>query len=283
MIPLLYRVLFTCFPKRLFSSCLGKLASASLPAWLLKCVIRVYAGWFRINLGQFEKTDWQCFNEFFVRTLRPEARKLSLPPVLSSPCDGKIIQGGTVNNEQFLQIKNQSCSLGGLWGANIFPKAPPASAFESGKFLSIYLSPRDYHRFHLPCDAQIKWLVHMPGDLWTVSPLGLRAIPGLFLRNERIALGMNSSFGQWIFIAIAATGVSNIQLSFSGDTNNQSHWRPTFREIKPTCNLKQNQELGKFLMGSSLMLVFPPNAVTLSSSLKPGKPLLLGQKIGAIK
>ncbi len=283
--PFLYRALFACLPKRILSRVVGQLASASVPRWLLHPIIRAYAGWFRIVLSQFEApppSGWGSFNAFFTRAFYPQARKFAAPPALSAPCDGRIIQCGTIKEGRFLQIKNQSCPLGGLWGEDLLADVPAAATFENGTFLSIYLSPRNYHRFHLPCSANMRWRAHLPGDLWSVSSLGLRAVPGLFLRNERLACGMQSRFGQWVFIAIAATGVGNIQLAAPSTPTNRPFAKPSFQYFSSAHSFKHGQELGRFLLGSSLVLVFPADTIRISSHLHPGDPLRLGEEIGRI-
>jgi phosphatidylserine decarboxylase len=272
--------LFRWFPKSAFSRLMGALASRAWPGPLLRLVIGIYIRFYRIDMGNFEvpPQGFSTFNAFFTRPLKAGARPIdSDPSRLVSPVDGTVSAAGTISQGRLIQAKGMDYSLGELLAG----AADPAG-YEGGSYLTIYLSPRDYHRIHAPCAAQVTGFAYVPGELWTVSPSGLRSVPGLFARNERLLTVLSASWGEALLIAVGAMVVGKIRVVYEDVTSNIKHARPHAGQPARPCSLEKGGELGRFELGSTVILLFPPGMVTLNT-LRPGEGLMLGQAIGTVR
>jgi len=277
---LMYYVLFRWFPKNGFSRMMGHLAGTRWPRWLLSSVIRIYILVFNIDMTQFQTPpggDWGTFNTFFTRPLVKGARPLHADVrTLISPVDGTVSQGGTITDGRLIQAKGKTYSLAELLGHE-----PGWQAYEGGTFLTIYLSPKDYHRIHTPSAARVTGFTYEPGELWTVSPAGVNGVPNLFSRNERIVSWLETGFGEMALVAVGATVVGGIQVVYSAVTSNRPEAQRRSERLAQPYPLERGAELGRFLLGSTVILLARPGEARLDA-LAPGQPLRLGQPIGSI-
>lgn len=272
--------LFRWFPKSAFSRLMGALASHPWPGPLLRLVIGIYTRFYRIDMGDFEvpPQGFSTFNAFFTRPLRAGARPIDAGPSrLVSPVDGIVSAVGSISRGRLIQAKGMDYSLDDLLAG----AAQPA-VYEGGSYLTIYLSPRDYHRIHAPCAARVTGFAYVPGELWTVSPSGLRSVPGLFARNERLLTILSTSWGELLLIAVGAMVVGRIRVVYDDVTSNLKAARPYAGKPAKPCSLEKGSELGRFELGSTVILLFPPGLVTLNP-LQPGESLMLGQAIATVK
>ena len=272
--------LFRWFPKSAFSRLMGALASHAWPAPLLRLVIAIYTRFYRIDMGYFEvpPEGFSTFNAFFTRPLKAGARPIDADPGrLVSPVDGTVSAIGAISKGRLIQAKGMDYGLGELLAG----AAEPA-AYEGGSYVTIYLSPRDYHRIHSPCAASVTGFAYVPGELWTVSPSGMRSVPGLFARNERLLTVLSSGWGEVLLIAVGAMVVGKIKVVYDGVESNIKGGTPDSGKPAKPCPLDKGAELGRFELGSTVIILFPPDAVVLNP-MQPGENLMLGQPIGTIK
>lgn len=223
---------------------------------------------------------YPTFNDFFTRALKSGARTIdSEPGSIVSPCDGRISQLGDIRDGRIFQAKGHYYSLTALLGES----ESRASAFEGGSFCTIYLSPRDYHRVHMPLAGELKEMVHVPGRLFGVSPSAVRAIPQLFTRNERMVALFDTAQGPMAVVMVAALNVAAIETVWSGPLT-----PPTITKTQ-TCRyagcgdpitLDKGQEMARFNMGSTVIVLFPRSTLQWDSELNQRSILKLGQRLG---
>ena len=216
--------------------------------------------------------------DFFTRALREGARPIDpAPEAVVAPCDGAWGAAGTVRDGTLLQLKGRPYSLGDLLGSDA-----EAAAYEGGDFATLYLSPRDYHRFHMPCAARLLAAVHLPGSLWPVNRIGVEGVPGLFAENERICATFEIQPGRRIAIAaVGATLVGKVRVVFDDlCTGEGAEPRPRAYDDRGLVFAK-GEEWGRFEFGSTLVLVATPGALRLDPA-PPGTPLRLGTRIGTL-
>ena len=275
----MYYTFFRLFPKRTFSRAMGLLASIRWPAWLLRPVLTLYIRAFRIDMAEFvvPPEGFPTFNAFFTRHVQPGGRPLAEDPAaLLSPVDGTVISASPIRTGHLLQAKGQTYSLAALLG-----QSEGWEAYEGGTQLTVYLSPRDYHRIHTPCTGEVRRLVYVPGDLWTVSPLGVQGVPGLFARNERAIAFLATDFGEVAVVAVGATVVGSVRLAFHPLRTNQLFAAPLDTVLTPPAKLERGAELGRFELGSTVIVLCRPGEAVLED-LAPGTVLRMGQAIGRI-
>jgi phosphatidylserine decarboxylase len=224
-------------------------------------------------------SDFETFNAFFTRELGKNARLIDPDPSsFISPCDGKISQCGRITSDRMLQAKGQHYSL---W--SLLARDSSASEFVNGFFHTIYLSPRDYHRVHMPLDGRLRRMIHVPGRLFSVAPYTVRRVPRLFTRNERVISLFDTQHGTMAVILVGAMLVSSMQTQWSGVVTPprgrkivSGDW--SRREIK----LARGQEMGRFNMGSTVILLLPAAAVSTLEDYSPDDPVVMGQKLGRL-
>lgn len=270
-------------PKHLLSRFVGKLASAQLgklTTFLIKTFIRCY----KIDLKDAVITDisqYKTFNEFFTRSLKTTARPLvSDAKALAEPVDGTISELGDIYKDAVLQAKGHYYSLEALLGGD----AKAYASFENGSFVTVYLSPKDYHRVHMPFDGKLEKMVFVPGDLFSVNPLTARSVDNLFARNERVVCFFkNEKIGRFAVVMVGATIVASIETVFAGvvapSAKREKH---VYSYEKDNIVLKKGDELGRFLLGSTVVCVFPKNKVEFAKGLKNGTPVKMGTRLGEI-
>jgi phosphatidylserine decarboxylase len=271
--------LFRWIPKSAISRLMGVLASVPWPGWVLRPVVRLYVAVYRIDMEQFETPPggFATFNAFFTRPLRPGARPVDPDPrCLVSPVDGAVSAAGRIEQGRLIQAKGRSYEL-----ADLLAGGADAEAYEGGSFLTLYLSPRDYHRIHAPGAARVTGYSYVPGQLWTVSPSGTKSVPRLFARNERLLSVLAADWGDMLLIAVGALVVGKIRVVYHSVTSNRIGAVAESGQLAQPYPLEKGQELGRFELGSTVILLFPPGAVALEP-FQPGDAVKLGQTIARL-
>ncbi len=262
-------------PKRALTQLAGALAGARAGA-LTTGVIRWFVGRYGVNMSEAAEPDiaaYPSFNEFFTRALKPGARPL-VDASLICPVDGAISQFGAIAGDQIFQAKGHAYSTTALVGGD----AALATRFENGHFATLYLSPRDYHRIHMPRAGRLARMIHVPGDLFSVNPTTARGVPGLFARNERVVCVFESDAGPFVLVLVGATIVGSMATVWHGVVNPPRpgmvrEWR---YEDKPI-ELAPGAEMGRFLLGSTVVLLFPEGPLAFNPAWAPGGAIRMGE------
>ncbi len=266
-------------PKQAITAIAGKLASAKAGK-LTTAVIRWFVKRYQVNMDEAEQPDistYESFNEFFTRPLKKSARQMTKADYVC-PVDGAISQFGNINADQIFQAKgHQYSTIAMLAGDKTL-----AANFQNGHFATLYLSPKDYHRIHMPCDGRLKSMTHVPGDLFSVNPTTAQCLPGLFARNERVICEFDSAHGVFVMILVGATIVGSMATVWHGVVNpprlgSVNTWTYENQSI----TFKQGEEMGRFLLGSTVVVLFPENTLVFNRTWKPAKPVNLGEKMAS--
>lgn len=264
-------------PKQALTALMGKLAQAEAGG-LTTAVIRRFIQRYNVNMAEAAEPDpaaYATFNAFFTRALKEGVRPLSAADWIC-PVDGAISQFGKIQGEQIFQAKGHEYSATALVGGD----AALAQQFENGSFATIYLSPRDYHRIHMPCAGKLRRMIYVPGDLFSVNPTTARGVPGLFARNERVVCVFDSAHGPFVLVLVGATIVGSMATVWHGLVNpprpgHIKSWDYTGAEA---VELAQGAEMGRFQLGSTVVMLFPQDArVTFNPQWQPAGPVQLGQ------
>ena len=242
-------------PKQALTALAGKLANIR-GGGMTTSFIQWFAGKYGVNMAEAANPDlaaYATFNDFFTRPLKAGARPMA-QTALVSPVDGAVSQLGAIKHDQIFQAKGHSYSTRALVGGD----ADLASQFEDGSFATIYLSPKDYHRIHMPCDGRLMRMIYVPGDLFSVNPATARGVPGLFARNERVVCVFETATGPFVLTLVGATIVGSMATVWHGVVNpprtrKVREWRYDDQNIV----LKKGDEMGRFLLGSTVVLLFP--------------------------
>ena len=267
-------------PKGALTNFAGRIAGAKGGAMTTR-LIRWFVGRYNVNMDEAldpDITHYTSFNDFFTRALRPDARPLAQADYIC-PVDGRISQFGTIDKDQIFQAKGHHFSTTALVGGD----AALAARFEHGSFANLYLSPRDYHRIHMPCDGRLTRMIYVPGELFSVNPTTARGIPGLFARNERVVCVFDTANGPFVMTLVGATIVGSMATVWHGVVN-----PPRTGEIRDwsyandNVVLKQGEELGRFLLGSTVVMLFPKDTVQFNAGWQPAGPVQLGEVMGNV-
>ncbi|MBT1539350.1 phosphatidylserine decarboxylase [Ralstonia solanacearum] len=262
-------------PKLLITRLLGMFARRRCGA-LTQWAIRRFIARYNVNMAEAVQTEpgaYATFNDFFTRALRPGARPLATARLVC-PVDGAISQFGRIERDQIFQAKGKSFSSSALLASN----EALARRFDDGLFATLYLSPRDYHRIHMPCDGRLVSMRYVPGELYSVNPATARAIDALFARNERVVCEFDSPHGPFALVLVGATIVGSIATAWHGIVNpprspSVRHWDYRDRNI----TLKQGEEMGRFLLGSTVVLLFPQGPLQFNPDWAPTRSVHLGE------
>lgn len=274
---------------------LPQLAITRFAGWFAECQwgflthtgIKLFAKAYKVNFSEAEKekaSDYASFNEFFIRTLKTDARPIvEGDKTLCLPADGRVSEVGEIEDNQLFQAKGHHFSLETLLAND----EELAEQFKNGQFLTTYLSPRDYHRVHMPCDGTLRKMIYVPGELYSVNPFLARHIPDLFARNERVICVFDTAFGPLVQILVGATVTASMSTVWAGVIN-----PPRTKEVKvwtypsegdSAVVLKKGQEMGAFRLGSTVVNLFPQNAVDLNLNLREGEPTKMGELMATVK
>ena len=248
-------------------------------------VIKAFAKKYNVDMSEAKKenfSDYESFNQFFIRELKDDARKINEnPTALCLPADGRVSQIGHIDDERLLQAKGHFFSLSDLLAGD----EELVNTFKNGEFATIYLSPRDYHRVHMPCDATLRKMIYVPGDLFSVNPFLAEHVPNLFARNERVICVFDTAFGPMAQILVGATITASMSTVWAGVIN-----PPRTGEVKvwtyqgdSAIKLTKGQEMGAFQLGSTVINLFPANSVTLAEHLEVDVPVRMGEILATMK
>lgn len=246
---------------------------------------RLFTPWFirhfGIDMREARQPDWrryENFNQFFTRELRPGARPVEGGETdLICPVDGRVSQAGSLHEERLLQAKGHDYSLTALLGG----ESEWTASFRNGEFATLYLSPRDYHRIHMPVTGRLLETVHVPGHLFSVNPATTRHIPGLFARNERVVCYFETAIGPMAMVLVGAIFVASIETVWAGVIT-----PPAGREVRrrdyreQDIVLEKAAEMGRFNMGSTVILLFGREAMEWDARIRAGAPVRMGQRLG---
>ena len=266
-------------PKQALTALAGKFASARAGATTTR-FIRWFVGKYQVDMQEAANPDissYASFNDFFTRALKPGIRPLA-DSDLVCPVDGAVSQFGPIAKGQIFQAKGHQYSATALLGGD----AEAARLYDNGSFATIYLSPRDYHRIHMPCDGRLTRMVYVPGSLFSVNPTTARGVPGLFARNERVVCFFESEHGPFVLTLVGATIVGSMATVWHGTVNpprpgRMQEWRYEGQNIV----LKKGEEMGRFMLGSTVVLLFPQSDLGFNSAWQPVKPVRLGEAMAS--
>jgi len=262
-------------PKQALTALAGKAAGAQAGK-LTTTVVDWFVRRYNVDMAEAANPDtasYPTFNAFFTRALKPGARPVAQAGLIC-PVDGAISQFGAVQRDQILQAKGHHYSTTALVGGD----AALAAQFVDGSFATLYLSPRDYHRIHMPCDGRLLRMIHVPGALFSVNPTTARGVPGLFARNERVVCVFESQHGPFVLALVGATIVGSMATVWHGVVNpprpgQLRDWRYDDQRIE----LKQGEEMGRFLLGSTVVMLFPKPTLRFNPSWSAGRAIRLGE------
>ena len=267
-------------PKRLLTQLMGRVADLR-GGPLTRAMIRSFIAKYGVNMEEAADPrieSYPSFNDFFTRALRPGVRPIADAPFIC-PVDAAISQFGPIERDQIFQAKGHSYSTTALVGGD----EALARRFDHGHFATLYLAPKDYHRIHMPCDGRLVRMIYVTGDLFSVNPLTARHVPGLFARNERVVCVFDTPYGPFVNVLVGATIVGSIATVWHGIVNpprtrHVRQWRYEHQEIV----LRQGQEMGRFLLGSTVVMLFTKNVLTFNADWAPTRPVRLGEAMGTV-
>lgn len=266
-------------PQHGLTRLMGKLASAQAGG-LTTAVIRWFIKKYHVNMDEARHSDpthFKTFNEFFVRELKDDARPLADgADLITHPADACVSQFGPIEDGQLIQAKGHYFSAQELLGGD----EQLAAEFADGEFATLYLSPRDYHRVHMPCDGVLHQMIYVPGDLFSVNPLTAENVPNLFARNERVVCIFDTEFGPMAQVLVGATIVGSIELVWAGTVtpprgNTVYRWDYPAQGTQSVV-LKKGQEMGRFKLGSTVINLFAKDAIRFDDSIQDNAPTRMG-------
>lgn len=273
-------------PKQAITAVAGKLAHYQGGETTTK-VIRWFVKRYNVNMAEAANPDissYSTFNEFFTRPLKEGARPIAKADFIC-PVDGAISQFGKIEQDQIFQAKGHYYTTAALLGGD----KTSAKRYENGEFACLYLSPRDYHRIHMPCDGKLEKMTYVPGDLFSVNPVTAQGVPGLFARNERVVCEFSSAeHGNFAMVLVGATIVGSMATVWhtenSGIINppRRGHiqvWSYTDKNI----SLKQGDEMGRFLLGSTVVMLFQKDKLEFNPEWQAARAVQLGEMMGSVK
>ena len=271
-------------PQRALTELAGRIARAQAGA-ITHAMIRRFVRRYQVNMNEAANPDitsYASFNDFFTRALKPGARPLADAGFVC-PVDGAISQFGPIAGDQIFQAKGHLYSTRALVGGD----AELAAPFDNGSFATIYLSPRDYHRIHMPVAGRLRRMIHVPGDLYSVNPATALGVPGLFARNERVVCVFDVPHGDqgetrpFVLVLVGATIVGSMATTWHGVVN-----PPRPGEIRswtydePAQVLGRGDEMGRFLLGSTVVMLWPRETIRFNDGWAPARPVRLGEAMG---
>ena len=265
-------------PKKLVTQLAGRFASAELGG-VTQAAISRFVAHYGVDMSEAAEPDitrYASFNDFFTRALRAGARPLADADYVC-PVDGAISQFGAIERDQIFQAKGHHYSTCALLAGY----AALAAEFENGQFATIYLSPKDYHRVHMPCAGRLLRMVYVPGDLFSVNPTTVRGVPGLFARNERVVCVFDTARGPFVLVLVGATIVGSMATVWHGVVTPPrpgeiKRWDYTNQPVE----LAKGAEMGRFLLGSTVVLLWPKGTLKFNPEWAPGGAVRMGEAMG---
>ncbi len=267
-------------PKQALTAFAGAMAEVQAPC-VKNYLIRDFIHKYDVDMSEAREENpenYKCFNDFFIRQLKPGCRPIAAADLIS-PVDGRVSEVGDICSGMLLQAKNRYYSVEELLACD----KKLSAQFDNGRFATLYLSPKDYHRVHMPMQGTLSHMIHVPGKLFSVQPLTTRVVPQLFARNERLVVFFNTKVGVMAMVMVGATIVGSIGTSWHGDllrSGELQHIDYTHGQVKPML-LQQGAEMGYFKLGSTVILLFAEGMrMQWDPSLQAGSAVRLGQAIG---
>lgn len=268
-------------PKQRLTVLAGRIAGARGGVWTTR-LIRWFVAKYGVDMGEAANPDiagYASFNDFFTRPLKPGARPIATADFVS-PVDGAISQLGAIDDHHMVQAKGHRFTTTDLVGGD----AALAARFQHGSFANLYLSPKDYHRLHMPCEGRLVRMIHVPGALFSVNPVTARGVANLFARNERVVCVFESAeHSQFVMVLVGATIVGSIATPWHGVVNAKrtgsgrpSEWNYADRDIV----LAKGEEMGRFLLGSTVVMLFERDRIVFASDWAPERAVRLGERMG---
>lgn len=268
-------------PKHALTRLAGLLAGAKLGG-LTTLMIEQFVKHYQINTKEMmgKIKDYKTFNAFFSRPLIPSARPINYnADAVTYPVDGKISQFGKIEDKFLFQAKNHYYTTEVL-----LADAKEAAAFQNGDFITIYLSPKDYHRVHIPFDGTLDKMIHVPGDLFSVNPFNAKHIPELFARNERVVCYFNTSIGRMAVVFVGATIVRSIATAWAGTVApNKNKDISIYEYAARNLSFPKGSEIGKFFMGSTVICLFEKDKIDFNKDMQSGQPTCMGMQMAKTK
>jgi phosphatidylserine decarboxylase len=270
-------------PQHFVSRLAGRAAALPLPRPLRRPLVGAFGRTFGVDFGEVvgPLDSYASIQDFFTRALPPGGREVdAAADAVVAPCDGRWGSCGSVADGELLQVKGRPYSLAALLGS-----VADARAFEGGAYATFYLAPRNYHRFHSPCDGRVVRARYLPGALWPVNRVGVEGIPALFASNERLCafLEVGAASAPLCLVAVGATMVGKVRVNFDDLTTNEGGRAPVERDYRPAGHrLAKGEEWGRFEFGSTIVLVAGREAMEVDCC-PPGTELRLGRRIGRLR
>lgn len=264
-------------PKQAMTVLAGHIANADAGP-ITTFIIRKFVAHYGVNMDEATNPDicsYRTFNDFFTRSLRLEARPIAQADY-NCPADGVISQLGIISGDQIFQAKRHNYSAAALVGGD----TELADKFQGGNFATLYLSPKDYHRVHMPCNGRLTRMIHVPGALFSVNPRTVRGVPGLFARNERVVCVFESKAGMFVLVLVGATIVGSVSTVWHGVVNPRSTPSRETREWNYDTQdliLKKGDEMGRFQLGSTVIMLFPKNEILFNPLWAPNRAVRFGE------
>lgn len=277
----LFAALQYLLPKHALSRAIYRLARSERP-WVRNAFLRIFLNGYDVNMAEAVQPDpfaYRSFNDFFTRALRSDARPIAADPsLIVSPVDGTVSQIGEIEDGSILQAKGHRYSLRELLAG----EEEALAAYRNGSFACIYLAPYNYHRIHVPYAGRIKGNVYVPGDLFSVNAATARAVPRVFARNERLICDFDTPLGRMAVILVGALFVGSIETVHCGEVNPPPRRRKSPLRIDAGIGRRfaRGEELGRFNMGSTVVLLFQRGRMAWDEKLGPDTTVQLGRPIG---
>jgi phosphatidylserine decarboxylase len=266
-------------PKQSLTTIAGRIAGAER-GHVTTRLIRWFVGKYGVDMDEAADPDiasYKSFNDFFARPLKANARPIAVADFVC-PVDGAISQFGAIDDHHILQAKGHRFTTTELVGGD----KDLAAQFCHGSFANLYLSPKDYHRLHMPCNGKLLRMIYVPGALFSVNPITARGVPNLFARNERVVCVFESpEFGPFVMVLVGATIVGSMATVWHGvvnpkRTNIVSEWTYADHSIV----LKKGEEMGRFLLGSTIVMLFKRDTISFNQDWAPERTVRLGEMMG---
>ena len=268
-------------PQHLLSRCVGLLANSQIP-WVKNSFIGWFASRYQVNMAEAEQPDlnaYSCFNAFFTRALKADIRPLSQKPAsLVCPADGEVSQAGRIEGRSILQAKGRHYSIQALLGDD----REWAERYIDGQFATVYLSPKDYHRVHMPCDGKLVKTHYIPGKLFSVNQVTADGVDRLFARNERLICHFETPTGPMAMVLVGAMIVAGIETAWPGlcAPAGKQQKKHDHSADGTERQLLRGEEMGRFLLGSTVIVLLGPNTGHISDDMQAGTPVRMGQFFG---
>ncbi len=271
-----------CIPQHGLTAIVYRLTRIEYKPWK-NFLIKTFVKFFKVDMEQAiwpGAEDYSSFNSFFIRNLKPEVRNRTKDQgSIFSPVDGAVSQIGEINEGDIIQAKGMSYSLNSLLANDV----ARVKLFQNGSFITLYLSPRDYHRIHMPVSGKLVKSIFVPGDLFPVNTASVRTVDQLFARNERFISLFETELGLMAQIMVGATFVGSMETVFAGQITPTKHREIAIKEYEEkSVKLNQTEEFGHFNMGSTVILLFEKDKISWLEDLKENDPIQVGQVIGKV-